>query len=157
MPQDLSDKLQIALSRITATTARSMTYLAAASELKSRLFTSSPLLSASFREEIVLFQELTREKRELLDGLWVEWVRCMGGIERLGRDEGILGRKDGEDLSLAEGQDKFLDEATDGEEFDCLIDEIKAVGRAWSKKMENSEKVCFGNLICPIFYLRYAY
>lgn len=140
LPQNLSDKLQIALSRITATTARSRTYLTAALELKSRQFTSSLLLSVGFREKAVRFQELIKEKEKFLDELWVGWVECVRDIELLGRDEGILTRKD--DLHSVGNQHESPGGALDDEEFNHLVEEIKMVGRVWVKKMEDSEKVC---------------
>lgn len=138
LPKNLSDKLQIALSRITATTARSKTYLTAALELKSRQFTSSLLSSVGFREEVAQFQKLIGEKDKLLDELWMGWVECMKDIEILGRDEGILKLKN--DLISTEDQ-QAPGGALDDEEFNHLIEEIKMVGRAWAKKMEDSEKV----------------
>ncbi|KAL0639157.1 hypothetical protein Q9L58_001843 [Maublancomyces gigas] len=138
LPRNLSDKLQIALSRIAATTARSRTYLTAALELKSRQSTSSLLLSAGFKEEIAQFQKLMGEKEKFLDELWVGWVECVKDIEILGRDEGILKRKND---SISAGDQQTPGGALDDEEFNQLIEEIKTVGRAWVKKMEDSEKV----------------
>lgn len=127
-------------------------YLAAASELKSKLLTSSPLLSVGFKEEIVQFQGLLRGKGELLDELWVQWGRCRSEIEKLGRDEGILKQEGDGDSPPAEDQHKALDKAKDDVEFGRLIEEIKTVGRVWTKKMDDSEKVCFGTLMSLISY-----
>lgn len=149
LSQDLSDKLQIALSRIKATTARSRIYLTSALELKNIQFTSSSLLSVGFKEEAQRFQGLVEDKEKLLDGLWVGWVDCVRDIEILGRDEGVLKQK-GDSLSA----DEALDETLDNEGFDRLVEEIKIVGRVWSKKMEDSEKVCtLFRTLTPFLYI----
>lgn len=91
-----------------------------------------------FREEVTQFQKLIGEKEKFLDELWVGWVECVKDIEILGRDEGILKRKND---SIPTEDQQAPGGALDDEEFNQLIEEIKMVGRAWVKKMEDSEKV----------------
>ncbi|KAI5845014.1 hypothetical protein DFP73DRAFT_547829 [Morchella snyderi] len=149
LSKKLMDNLQMALSQIGATTARSQMYLVEASQLKSRLFTSTPLLSTKFEEGIEKFQLLVKQKTDLLDILCASWSECVNEIVNLGIEEGALKHKHkggknniqkaGSD-SLQGGQVQRSGDTKDDEEFDHLIQVIKAVNKVWTKKVEESEK-----------------
>ncbi|KAH8155453.1 uncharacterized protein LAJ45_00463 [Morchella importuna] len=147
LSKKLMDNLQMALSQIGATTARSQMYLVEASELKSRLFTSTPLLSTEFEERVEKFQLLVKKKTDLLDILCANWTECVSEIVNLGIEEGALKHRGEENNiqkadsdSLQGGQTQRSGDAKDDEEFDHLLRDIKAVNKVWTKKMEDSEK-----------------
>lgn len=138
----------MALSQIGATTARSQMYLTEASALKSRLFTSTPLLSTKFEETVEKFQLLVKQKTDLLDILCANWTECISEIVNLGIEESALKHKGEENNiqkadsdSLQGGQMQRSGDTKDDEEFDHLLRDIKAVNKVWTKKMEDSEKV----------------
>lgn len=148
--QTLSDKLEILLSRVSATTALSQTYLTSTSDLKESLSTSSYLLSG-FGEELEGFRRLVGEKQVKVLALWKQWKECVDEIRQLGIGETALAeaRKDGgtRGTSAVNGHGA----ATGGDaEFEKLIERIGVVGSTWVKKMGESEKV--SALPCPPAY-----
>lgn len=142
LPLTLADALASATASIEAHASTSSSYLSAAAAQRER-FGSVTLLDPEFIQRMEEGRCFLQEKQALLDTLWARWRESVDAILLLEKEADQLEKnhKAGDFGKDGDGGGEKDGEEEEGRECEAWCEEIRAVGRKWVQRMEESEKV----------------
>jgi hypothetical protein len=133
----LQDSHQIRISRFAAATAQSQSYIDHAREIAGNLG-ATPILSEESDKQMQVFNDFVDQKKSNISALWNAWKSITKEIIDI-RNQVIAinplrntDQKGGDDEDGDEDDKEFIEEA---------FTKIRGVGRKWTGRMEESERV----------------
>lgn len=135
----LQDSHQIRISRFAAATAQSQSYIDNARELTGNLG-ATPILSEESDKQVQEFNNFVDQKKIRIRALWDEWESITKEIIGIRSQVIAINPLRNTDQKGDHGDDEDGDE-DDGDFIEEVFKKIHGVGRKWTGRMEESERV----------------